>query len=384
MLRGMKMTAFETMQKYYTERVLAAREWRRKGGRVAAYFSGEVPEELIIASGLLPLRCTGDPQDGTELADRYMEYYFDTQVRSMNNQMLKGNYDFADVIIVPRSSDSVLRLYYWLCEEKRINQAMPFEHPYLFDKPRTRTRSAGLYMVDRVRALKQRLEQFTGLEISNKSLSQAIAITNENRSLLQKIADLRMTLPPNISGVEALQIIGASFFIPKAEHNKLLRQFLEDAEQLPVQDGSKIRLFVSGSAIDNLQLYELIESCNTIIVAEDVDTGNRYFNGLIDTSLDPLEAIANRYWLLPSAQAVPMSIYNTYVLEAIKKAQPQGVIFNYLQWDDAPAWHYPDLKSELDQIGIPSLLFEFQEYSLSAPQRLKTRIEAFVELIGGT
>jgi benzoyl-CoA reductase/2-hydroxyglutaryl-CoA dehydratase subunit BcrC/BadD/HgdB len=376
------MIAFETMQKYYRERCLAAREWKRKGGRVVAYFGNEVPEELILAAELFPLRITGNPLSGGELADRYMEYYFDVQVRSMYNEILKGVYDFADMIIIPHSSDSVLRLYYWLWEEKRINEAMPFVRPYLFDKPHTVTRGAGLYMLNRVRALKQRLEQFTGLEISSESLLQAIALTNENRMLLRKVADLRTATPPRISGTEALQIIGASLFMQKEEHNKLLRQFLQEAEQLPAKGDSKVRLFISGSTVDNLQFYELVEFCNAVIIAEDVDTGNRYFDGLIDTSLDPLEAIANRYWLLPSPQTVPMAIYSSYVLEKIKSVRPQGVIFNYLQWDDAPAWHYPDLKSELDKMGIPHLVFEFQEYLLAAPQRLKTRIEAFIESIG--
>ena len=40
---------------------------------------------------------------------------------NMYNRILKGTYNLADMIVVPHASDSILRLYYWMWEEKRIN-----------------------------------------------------------------------------------------------------------------------------------------------------------------------------------------------------------------------------------------------------------------------
>ena len=59
------------------------------------------------------------------------------------------------------------------------------------------------------------------------------------------------------------------------EHNKLLEEFLKGTRQSPAAQG--VRLFVAGSDVDNLQLYDLVESCGAVVVAEDSNWGNRYF-----------------------------------------------------------------------------------------------------------
>ena len=48
---AIEMGAFEAMRKHYQHRDLAAREWKRKGGKVAGYFGNNVPEEMILAAG---------------------------------------------------------------------------------------------------------------------------------------------------------------------------------------------------------------------------------------------------------------------------------------------------------------------------------------------
>ena len=42
--------AFDVMKQHYKQRDLAAREWKKNGGRVVGYFCDSVPEELILVS----------------------------------------------------------------------------------------------------------------------------------------------------------------------------------------------------------------------------------------------------------------------------------------------------------------------------------------------
>lgn len=373
------MEAFEAMQRHYQQRDLAAREWKKKGGRVAGYFFG-VPEEIILAAGLFPLRLSGDPWGGTELADKYTEPFYEPDVRSMLNMLLTGRYDFLDFLIIPHSSDAILALYYHLAEISQIDSSLKLPELYLFDMPHTRFWLSGLYIRERVRELKKKLEEWSGREISQESLSRAIAIGNENRMLLKRVAALRAAEPPRISGVEALQIIGSSMFMLKEEHNRLLSEFLKEAEQLPPRDG--VRLFVEGSPIDNLQFYELVESGKATIVGEDNGWGNRYSDDPIDPSLTPLEAIAERYHLKsPCPQMYPMERRVDYCLRSALEAKAQGALFFFLEWDNALAWEYPDQKKALEEKGIPALCFEMQKYLLSDAdkKRIKTGLEQFVK-----
>ncbi len=372
------MTAFEVMQRHYRQRDLAAREWKKKGGKVVGYFCDSVAEEMILAAGFFPLRVTGEPSGSTEEIDKYMEAFYEGFVRSSLNMLLTGGYDFLDFMVIPRSRETISAQYCHLSYIQDLNPSVKLPELYPFDFIHARSYMSEFYNLDRVRDFKKKLEEWAGEKISNKALSRAIAITNENRMLLKKVAALRAAEPPCISGVEALQIIGSSMFMLKEEHNKLLKEFLKGADRLPAREGA--RLFVEGSPLDNLQLYEIIESGKATVVAEDNCWGNRYSDNPIDTSRDPLEAIANRYHFKSPCPYVtcPVGLRVEYCLQKAVEAKAQGVIFYILEWD-CLHWDYPDQRKVLEEKGIPTVCFMQQKYLLSDPEPVKTSIEKFME-----
>jgi benzoyl-CoA reductase/2-hydroxyglutaryl-CoA dehydratase subunit BcrC/BadD/HgdB len=379
------MGPLEEIKKLYGQRDKAAREWKAKGGKVVGYISDDVPDEMVLAAGFFPFRMSGDPAGNTAEADKYTENFLDPSVRSILNMLLTGKYDFLDYIIIPHHSDATLKLYHQLWWIHRVNPAINFPPVYFFDVLHTPFLTSALYVRDRLFDLKKQLEEWSGKKISNDALSQAIAIGNENRALLNKIAALRIAEKPRISGIEALQIIGTSTFMLKEAHNKLLTQFLDGAESLPEKAG--VRLFIEGSDLDNLQFYELVETCNAVIIAENNNWGNRYFDDPVDESADPMEALADRYHARPSRLRTQSSGQRVdYCVQGVVKAKVQGTIFYLLEWDPALAWDQPDQKKVLDAKGIPSLCFSDQKYSLSDSDKttLKTNVKQFVETIGQT
>ncbi|MFC1532247.1 2-hydroxyacyl-CoA dehydratase subunit D [Thermodesulfobacteriota bacterium] len=375
------MKAFDIMQEHYLQRDLAAREWKKNGGKVVGYFCDSVPEELILAAGFFPLRITGDPQSGTEEIDKYLENFYEGFVRTSLNMILTGKFDYLDFLIIPRARDSISQQHTHLHQIKAFDPTLKLPDMYLYEFNHARSYMSGLYNRDRLIDLKEKLEEWSGKEIAKKELSQAIALTNENRILLKKVATLRAAEPPRISGVEALQIIGSSMFMLKEEHNKLLREFLDGADKLPVRNG--VRLFVEGSPLDNLQLYEIIESCRATVVAEDNCWGNRWSDVLVDSSRDPLEAIASRYHLKSPCPYVnfPEGLRSDYCRDKTMEAKVQGVIFYILEWDSCQIWDYPDQNNVLKERGIPAALFMKQKYLISEPEKIKTEIEKFIAKI---
>lgn len=374
------MKAFEEMQKHYQQRDSAAKEWKGKGGKVVGYFCDTVPEEFILAAGFFPLRITGDPHSGTEEIDKYLEPFYEGFVRTQLNDILTGKYDFLDFLVIPRSRDSITQQYSHLHQIKSLNTDIKLPELYYFEQLCTMSYASEFYNLDRMRDFKKKLEEWSGKGISDQSLSQAIEVTNENRNLLQKVAELRTIEQPHISGLEALQIIGSSMFMLKEEHNKLLKQFLDGVDNLPARDG--IRLFVEASPLDNLQLYEIIESCQATVVAEDNCWGNRYSENFIDTALNLLEAVARRYHSKPPCPYVPTTgIRAEYCLKKAQEAKAQGVIFYILDWDPSQLWDYPEQNRLLQEKGIPTVSFIQQPYLISQPEQLKADIKKFVDAV---
>ena len=113
------------------DRDAAARAFKAAGGKVIGYVGPTVPAELIAAAGAFPLRLAGEA-GATPLADRYMEELFDPVVRAVFETALAGRYDFLDAIVLARTSDSAQRLYYYLCEVRRLGEAQVPE-PLLYD-----------------------------------------------------------------------------------------------------------------------------------------------------------------------------------------------------------------------------------------------------------
>jgi benzoyl-CoA reductase/2-hydroxyglutaryl-CoA dehydratase subunit BcrC/BadD/HgdB len=177
--------------------------------------------------------------------------------------------------------------------------------------------------------------------------------------------------------VEALQIIGASMFMHKIDHNRLLRQLLEETDSLPFREGA--RLYVTGSSLDSTWFYEIVEACGATVVGEDSDLGNRYFEGLVDETIPPLDAIVDRYHLRPGGSS-RSSIQERvdYLVSRATEARADGVICFVVEDDDAAAWDYPEQKKALEALGIPSMFIDRQPYLAKEPDQLKLGIESFL------
>ena len=374
------MTSFEVMQKHYQQRDLAAREWK-KTGKVVGYFCDIVPEELILAAGFFPFRLYGNPSGKTDIARQHIVPRHPMRedfVHSMLNMLLTGEYDFLDYLIIPHTRDSIHRLYQTLVMLRESNPDIRVPEFHFLDTVHSNLFSGEQYLHNQFMALKNKLEEWSGKSITDTSLSQAIAVTNENRKLLKKVAELRAAEKPRISGADAFQIIGSSMFMLKEEHSELLKQYLINEKELPYIDG--IRLFVSGSPLDNLQLYEVIESNNAVVVSEDNCWGNRYSDIPIEESLDPLEAITDRYYnKSPCPRMYPLKWLTEYSVKSAVEARSQGVICYVFENAVAEAWATPDKIKEFQSKGIPVLSLKDQKYLISEPEVVGEIIKNFLD-----
>lgn len=374
------MNALERLKDYYQKREHTAKTWHEQGSKVVGYIGIDVPEELIMAAGFFPLRITGDPASSTALADKYVGTTFNPMVLSMFNRLLDGTYAFLDHVILSNSNEAVLRMFYCLREIKRLEPCPNLPDIYFFEFLHTKFRTSILYNRDRVRELKEHLETRSGQTISDDALDKAITVCNENRRLLEEIARLRLEVKPRLSGKTAVQIIGAAMRIAKDDHNKLLRQLLAEAGTLPEREGA--RIFIEGSSPDHLQFYDLVESSQVTIVAEDSDWGNRYFDTLVDKTIDPLEAISDRYqFKAPGPTKSTIQERVDYCLSQATRARADGVIFFILQNENPPSWDYPEQRKALEASGIPTLCLPWQPYDLTDTESLRKTILSFIKTL---
>jgi len=368
--------ALESFRNLLLTRHDVAKMWKKEGKPAVGWTCTHTPEEIIYAANALPIRIFGS-LERTTLADAYLPQNVCSFCRSTFDLALKGKHDYLDGYVVSNTCDNCGMIY----DMWKYHVKVPYF--YFINTPHTKSKKAQTFFQEEVRRLKESLEDNFKTTISNESLKNAIKVYNENRVLLKKVYDLRKSEPPLISGVEALEIVLSSMLTSKEEHNRLLKQLLSQIDNRPDKPKKGIRLLISGSVMDNTEMTKIVEGTGANVVADDLCTGSRYFWDLVNPKTAPLHAIADRYLnKIPCPFTVHSEDRFRHTLEMAKKYDVEGAIIFVLKFCDTHLFDAPVLMEKLKAQGYPVLYLEW-EHAMTGIAQLKTRIEAFIEMVKG-
>jgi benzoyl-CoA reductase subunit C len=354
-----------------------AKAWKeRTGGKVIGYFCTYVPEEILYAAGVLPVRILGshEPQDVTE---PHIFGMFCPFCRDCLAQGLKGRYDYLDGIMIAQSCLHIRQAYTsW---EKHV----PAEFSYYLCMPqRVQSARALPYLTGELAEFKSAVEKWTGKTITDEDLDRAIEVYNENRRLMHEVYGLRRRDNPPLTGEEAMEMVISSQMIDKVEHNREVRRVLSELPNRGNGRETGARLMILGSEDDDIEFVNMVESCGATFVVDDHCTGTRYFWNEVETRENRLEAIAARYIdrvPCPSKDWEERSRI-PHILKLAEEWNVNGAIVIQQKFCDPHELDIPAIRKALDEKGIKSL---FLEFDVTVPiGQFKVRIEAFLEMIG--
>ncbi len=373
----------ETIKGHYQDRHLTARAWKSRGRKVVGYICNSVPEELIWAAGMLPVRLAGTPggetRDITSVfnVNKYTEGFVNTTL----NDLMTGGYDYLDYLVLPHNSRNTIQTQY--SHLHMIQELWPdtnrIPELYFIEEFQSWAHNSVEYHQETLREFSAQLESWSGYPISSRRLNDAIAMCNRTRTLVGEVQRLRDE--QKLSGCDALQILGASYFMDKDEYNDLLEAFLRDASQRPKLSGK--RIFVEGSPVDNLQFYQLVEDCGAVIVNEDNCWGSRSFEDLVDTKRfpDQIEAIAQRYHYKAPCGAI-FFLANArcdYCKRKVEEISSDGVIFYVLENDAHGLWDYVEQVHAFQAQGHRTLELLDQPYLMTNQDDVREQVRAFLD-----
>lgn len=370
------MDPFDKIRSCFESPYAQAREWKKSGGKVVGYLSAAVPEEMIMAAGLFPVRLRGDINRETVLADKYMEFSFHPLVRSIYDMLLSGEFDFLDLLVIPHVNDSVFKLYYYLMENKRRGSSSRLPDLYLLDILYTKWRTTAQYNIRRIEDFLKRLEHLSGKVIGEAELSEAISLSNENKRLQRQIRRKRVNDPPLLWGADYLQISCTSMFMKKTDHSLILRELLQQDDIFSPKPS--FRLMFSGDPLDSDGVYRIIEGCGVSIIHEDHDWGSMYADHVLSEKTHPLTAILETYHLNGmSPRAYPNPEGTRTTGERAVELGVDGVFF-FFRGHDAAAWDYPQKKQALEARGIKTQAVQFSKDPIQQEHVIVEAIERLV------
>lgn len=362
--------------------------WQSGGGKIIGYICPFIPEEIIIAGGFLPYKIRGVGSDDTSLADEYFDSKNCCYVRHCFDQALNGKFDFLDAMIVGTGCDHTRRIY-----DNWQHAPLKTKLVYLLDHPRTMG-SEGVQdaIIDYYRAqlvkMKEYLENNFGVEITVPKLKKAIKLCNESRALQKKIYELRKAENPPLSATEMATIMMAGVSIPKEQYIEDLKVLLgELTSSAPVKKDYKVRLMILGPVIEDPIFYNIFEELGGNIVIDDTCSGARYAlkSQIDEDSDDPLRAIS-KYNVVdlpfcPKINGAHLSRVE-FIEQMMKEYKVNGIIGQVYVSCDPWGSSFGMLSAHFKNAGIPYLRLD-REYLSTEVGQLRTRIQAFIETIGG-
>ncbi|MBQ8986061.1 MAG: 2-hydroxyacyl-CoA dehydratase [Lachnospiraceae bacterium] len=381
---AMDSKAFLALKDAYDHREKGAAKARANGVKVLGELGFDVPEELVLAAGMFPVRIYADPEKALVETDKYLEYSFEPVVRAQFEKIVDGTYgNQIDYLAISNSTDVIIRIFLYLRELKRVEPEKPVPPITFIDWLFTRHRlhqTRDEFVID---LFKKQLEEWIGREITDEEIRAAGAVLNENRRALREMAALRHGQEVRIGGSEAMVIIGAGFFMDKEEHTALVKKVTEDAKSWPVLEGP--RVFYTGANHEDNALYERIEAAGLVIVGEDTDWGDRSYDRDYDPKLPVIRGVVDRYLFREFSAKKAFVQQRVEALDReVNAAGAQGVIFYTNQYDEVATWDMPKQKKSLEARGIRHTTFGRMQWPVSQNEDLDEKLAAFAkEMKGG-
>lgn len=350
----------------------------KEGTKALGYFCSYIPEEIMTAAGLLPVRMRAPNCTDTPMGDAYMSSTTCGFTRCVLETAGEGRYAFLNGVVASNTCDQVRRLY------DNIRFKTPFPYHYFISLPHTQSPITLEWFTNELVKFKQDLEKHFQLEIGEESLKKAITAHNRTRFLFEKLYDLRKKNAPPVSGSEVLRIFLASVSLPVQTFNEWLEKQLADLETSEGISHYRARIMLVGSHLDLPDLMEVIEEQGGLVVTDSLCFGNRFFRHPVDETAEPLSALAERYLYKISCPRMSGGLAERirFVLDQVRDYGVNGVIIQRMKF--CPLWWGEAfvLRDELKKAGIPCLELE-REYVLSGAGAVKTRVQAFLETLEG-
>jgi benzoyl-CoA reductase/2-hydroxyglutaryl-CoA dehydratase subunit BcrC/BadD/HgdB len=381
-LKGMEYLDF-VLSEVHGLRIKELQEAKAQGKKVIGTFCVFVPEELSLAADAIQVGLCAGAEIGKEAAEKILPRNTCALIKSFVGfkiARLCPYIESCDLVVGETTCDGKKKAYEIFADYAPV---------YVMEIPQMKQACDRDLWKAEIMRFKAEIERVTGTTITAARLKEAIRLVNARRAVLQRLNRLRAVAPAPISGRDALLINQISFYDDPVRFTKKIGELCDELEQ-KIKAGQGVadtpRLMLSGCpmAVPNWKLPFVVESSGAVIVGEESCIGARNTRDLVDESGDTLEAmldaIAERYMRIDCACFTPNTERLEHIVDMALDLKADGVIHYGLSFCQPYAIEAFKVEKALTAAGIPMLGIE-TDYSMEDVEQLKTRVEAFVEML---
>ena len=360
-------------------------EHQKKGGKVFGTFCVYVPDEIVFAADAIATGLCGGSQFWVPGGEKVLPTNTCPLIKASVGARIDRTCPFfriADMYVGETTCDGKKKAWEILAEDVPV---------HVMNLPQMKRAKDVQAWAEEIETFKNIVEEFTGNKVTADKLAESIKLINNKRKALERLYDLRKNETLPISGCDALLISQIAFYDDPARFTQMTNKLCDELEKR-VADGVSVvpagtkRIMLTGTplAIPNWKLHNIVETSGAAVVCEEMCTGTRYFEKLVDESGTTLEeqyqALANRYMNINCACFTPNSGRIDDILRLAKEYKVDGIIDVYLKFCNLYDTEGYFVERAMKEAGIPVLGIE-TDYTDSDAQQLRTRVSAFIEML---
>ena len=361
-------------------------EARKNGQKVFGTFCVYVPDEVVIAANGIVTGLCGGSQFWVPDGEKVLPKSTCPLIKASIGDRLGKTCPFfrlADMYVGETTCDGKKKAWEILGEDVPM---------HIMDIPQMKRPEDIERWAGEIKKFAKVVEDLTGNQITIETLNAAIKTVNEKRKAMARVYDARKAEKLPISGKDALLMSQIAFFDDPARCAQMCNKLADELEQR-IEDGVTVfpvgtkRIMLTGTplAIPNWKLHHIVETSGAAVVCEEMCTGTRYFENLVEEDCKTLDeaymALAQRYMKTNCACFTPNTGRIDDLLRLAKEYKVDGVIDVNLKFCclyDTEGYH---VERAMKAAGIPVLGIE-TDYTDTDAEQLKTRVQAFVEMLG--
>ncbi len=387
-LAAMKATArpaamdyFDKMADPFGPRAEELKRFKESGGRVIGTLCYFAPAEIIAAFGAVPVRfCSGFYEAVHPANDLLGDAGLCPLVKStLGLKMSRASpiLELCDLVVVPTPCDAKLKLGEILADMVEV---------HMMNLPAVKETEAGRESwMGEIRGLVKRLEGSFGMKLRPPMLKKAIATYQRAQAAWRRFTELRKS--GGIWGRDALLVAQLSFYDDISRWTDNIVRLCDELEGRRPVAPEAARILLAGSPIiwPNWKVPLLIEESGGLMIADELCSGSRTMYDPVvvgEWTMDGMLAALGDRYLMPCTcpSFSPNLEREENMLRRLQQSGAEGVVFHVLRGCHLNSLDATKADRVLRRKRIPMLKVE-SEYDEGDLEQLRTRIEAFVEMI---
>lgn len=361
---------------------LKVKELKSQGANIVGTFCTYTPNEIIYAANAIPVTLCGISNDTIPAAEIHLPKNLCPLIKSSYGYAVSDKCPymyFSDLVVGETTCDGKKKMYELLGEIKDT---------YVMQLPHSQNSEYAKNMWEQeIIKFKEKLEEKFSTTITEEKLRESIHLCNKERISLSNFYSLGKLVPPPISGYDMFKILnGVLYIFDKKEQITKLDKITTSLRAAHARGECKVsstapRILITGCPLGGVadKIIKQLEEVGTVVVVYENCGGTKNTEKLVDETINPIKAIADKYLSIPCSVMSPNKGREEMLSNLIKEYKIDGVVEIILQSCHTYAIETRNIKRHLNNLQVPFMSLE-TDYSSSDKGQIRTRLEAFVEM----